>query len=116
MVLRSTDHLSTGADMQTITPTAVHAIDGAHILDVREPAEFDRARIEGVQHIPLGSLVERLDEVPRDRTVYVLCHVGGRSAQATQYLESQGFDVVNVDGGIVEWRRSGLPVTLGGGS
>ena len=98
--------------MQQTTPAEVHAIDNAHILDVREPDEVVRARIEGAQHIPLGSLVERMDEVPRDRTVYVMCHVGGRSAQATQYLEAQGIDAVNVTGGIVAWYRAGLPVML----
>ena len=98
--------------MQQTTPAEVHAIDGAHILDVREPDEVVRARIEGAQHIPLGSLVERMDEVPCDRTVYVMCHVGGRSAQATQYLEAHGFDAVNVTGGIVAWYRAGLPVML----
>ena len=98
--------------MQQTTPAEVHAIDGAHILDVREPDEVVRARVDGAQHIPLGSLVERLAEVPRDRTVYVMCHVGGRSAQATQYLEAQGFDAVNVTGGIVAWYRAGLPVML----
>ena len=98
--------------MQQTTPAEVHAIDDAHILDVREPDEVVRARIEGAQHIPLGSLMERVDEVPRDRTVYVMCHVGGRSAQATQYLEAQGIDAVNVTGGIVAWYRAGLPVML----
>lgn len=98
--------------MQEITPAAVHATDHAHILDVREPDEVVQARIDGAQHIPLGSLVDRIGEVPRDRTVYVMCHVGGRSAQATRYLESQGFDAVNMTGGIVEWYRAGLPVTI----
>jgi len=98
--------------MQQTTPADVHDTADAHILDVREPDEVMRARIDGAQHIPLGSLVERIAEVPRDRTVYVMCHVGGRSAQATQYLEAQGFDVVNVTGGIVEWYRAGLPVVL----
>ncbi len=87
--------------MQTVTPTEVHDTDDAHILDVREPDEVAQARVEGAQHIPLGSLVERLDEVPRDRTVYVMCHVGGRSAQATQYLEANGVDAVNIAGGIL---------------
>jgi rhodanese-related sulfurtransferase len=100
--------------MQSATPSEVHAADGAHILDVREPDEVVQARIEGAQHIPLGSLVERLPEVPRDRTVYVLCHVGGRSARATQYLATQGYDAVDVTGGIVEWYRSGLPLMMGG--
>ena len=99
--------------MRSMTPADVHAIDGAVILDVREPREHERAHIEGTIDIPLGELVARLEEVPRDTTVYVLCHVGGRSAQATQYLETQGFDAVNIDGGIVEWYRAGLPVAVG---
>ncbi|MFD4420592.1 rhodanese-like domain-containing protein [Agromyces sp. NPDC058484] len=99
--------------MQTATPADVHAAPDAHILDVREPDEFARARVEGAQHIPLGTLVERLDEVPRDRAVYVMCHLGGRSAQATEYLEANGIEAVNITGGIVGWHREGLPVTIG---
>ena len=102
--------------MQTISPAEAHAIDDAFIIDVREPEEVAQARVDGAVHIPLGTLVERLDEVPRDRPVYVMCALGGRSAKATQYLEAQGVDAVNIDGGISEWHRSGLPVTLGGAS
>jgi rhodanese-related sulfurtransferase len=98
--------------MQETTPAEVQATDDAYILDVREPDEVAQARIDRAQHIPLGSLADRIDEVPRDRTVYVMCHVGGRSAQATHYLEAQGFDAVNMTGGIVEWYRAGLPVTI----
>jgi rhodanese-related sulfurtransferase len=98
--------------MEQATPAAVHAIADAHILDVREPDEVAKARVDGSQHIPLGALMDRLDEVPRDRTVYVMCHVGGRSAQATQYLEAQGIEAVNITGGIVEWYQAGLPVTV----
>ena len=102
--------------MQTITPADVIEADDAYILDVREPDEVAQARVDGAQHIPLGSLVERIDELPRDRTIYVMCHVGGRSAQATQYLEGQGFDAVNISGGIVAWYRAGLPVKTGADS
>ncbi|WP_312855192.1 rhodanese-like domain-containing protein [Agromyces agglutinans] len=97
--------------MQTISPVDAHAVDDAYIIDVREADEVARARIDGAVHIPLGELVSRVDEVPRDRTVYLLCAVGGRSAQATQYLAAQGVDAVNIDGGIVGWYRAGLPVT-----
>lgn len=100
--------------MQTISPIDAHAIDDAFILDVREPGELAQARIDGTLHIPLGALVERIDEIPRDRTIYVMCHVGGRSAQAVQYLEAQGVDAVNIEGGILAWYRAGLPLTLGG--
>jgi queuine tRNA-ribosyltransferase len=99
--------------MQSSSPAEVHAEADPYILDVREAQELAQARIEGAHHIPLGELVERLDEVPRDRTVYVMCHVGGRSAQATAYLEQQGVDAVNLEGGILAWYREGLPVVLG---
>lgn len=100
--------------MQSITPTEAHAIDDAFIIDVREPDEVAQARVDGTVHIPLGTLVERVTEVPRDRTVYVMCHAGGRSAQATQFLAAQGVDAVNIDGGITGWGSAGLPVILGG--
>ena len=61
--------------MQTITPAELHEAADAHILDVREPDEVAQAHLEGSQHIPLSALAQRLDEVPRDRTVYVMCHV-----------------------------------------
>ncbi len=102
--------------MRSITPDEVHAMDDAVILDVREPHELAQARIDGTLDIPLGELVERLGEVPRDTTVYVICHVGGRSAQATRYLEAQGVDAVNIEGGILRWYQAGLPVTLSGAS
>ena len=102
--------------MRSTTPNDVHATSDAVILDVREPGELAQARIEGTLDIPLGELVERVAEVPSDTTVYVLCHAGGRSAQAAQYLESRGVDAVNIDGGIVAWHRAGLPITLGGAS
>ena len=86
---------------------------GALFLDVREQDEWDSGHIDGAVHIPLGSLVARLGEVPRDRTVYLMCAVGGRSAQATQFLAAQGVDAVNIDGGITAWHRSGLPVVTG---
>lgn len=101
--------------MQSSSPAEVHAEADVYILDVREPQELAQARIDGAHHIPLGELVERQGEVPRDRTVYVLCHVGGRSARAAAYLEQQGVDAVNVDGGILAWYRAGLPVVLGEG-
>ncbi|GAA1058333.1 hypothetical protein GCM10017608_36200 [Agromyces luteolus] len=100
--------------MKSISPTDAHAVADAWILDVREDHELEQARVDDAHHIPLGTLVDRLDEVPRDRTVYVMCHAGGRSAQATEYLSTQGVDAVNISGGITEWYRAGLPLTIGG--
>ncbi len=74
------------------------------ILDVREPHEVAICRIEGSWEIPLGELPTRYAEVPRDRDVVVHCKMGGRSAQAVEFLKSQGYDNVrNLAGGILRW-------------
>jgi adenylyltransferase/sulfurtransferase len=76
------------------------------LLDVREPDEFERARIEGARLVPLGQLGERLQELDawRDRDVVVLCHHGGRSERACRLLRGAGFErVSSLDGGIEAW-------------
>lgn len=76
----------------------------AVLLDVREPWEFDRARLPGARLLPLGALPGRLDELPRDRPLIVYCHHGLRSALAVRFLEQNGFDpVFNLTGGIDAW-------------
>jgi adenylyltransferase/sulfurtransferase len=74
------------------------------IVDVREPFEYEIARIEGSKLIPLGDLPDRLDELDRDRYTVVHCHSGMRSAQAVQFLRREGFvNVFNLEGGIAAW-------------
>lgn len=75
-----------------------------YVLDVREPFELDICRIEGTWEIPLGQLPQRYAEVPKDRDVVVHCKMGGRSAQAVEFLKSQGYTrVKNLAGGILRW-------------
>ena len=77
------------------------------VLDVREPWEIEIAALPDVLPIPLGQLVAKVADVPRDRPVAVMCHHGGRSAQATAWLRQQGFArVMNVAGGIDAWART----------
>lgn len=77
---------------------------GALLLDVREPSEVDHVRVEGSEHIPMRQIPERLDDLPRDRDILVMCHHGGRSMRVTQFLRAQGFDrAANVAGGIDAW-------------
>ncbi|MDT0202323.1 rhodanese-like domain-containing protein [Nocardioides sp. AE5] len=83
--------------------------EGLHVLDVREDAEWQAGHIAGAVHIPLMELPERLDEVPLEQTL-VVCKVGGRSAQATAWLAHQGRDVVNLDGGMLDWEAAGRPM------
>ncbi len=80
--------------------------DALLLLDVREPGEHARARIEGARLIPLGELPRRLAELCdwKERPVVVHCHHGGRSARACQLLVENGFsEVANLDGGIESW-------------
>ncbi|WP_334173759.1 rhodanese-like domain-containing protein [Sinomonas sp.] len=85
----------------------------ASILDVREDDEYAEARVPGAKSVPLSRLEASLGELPPRRPVYVMCASGGRSAKATAFLAGQGFDAVNVLGGITEWYRSGHPVDFG---
>ena len=78
--------------------------DGVFLLDVREQFEYDIARIEGSALVPLADLPNRIDELPRDKQIVVMCKSGGRSARAAQFLQQQGFqDVYNLTGGIDAW-------------
>jgi sulfur-carrier protein adenylyltransferase/sulfurtransferase len=83
----------------------------AVVIDVREPWENQRQRIAGAVLIPMAQVPARLDEIPRDRDVYVHCQVGARSARVVEYLRSKGWDrAVNVAGGLDAWVQAGLPV------
>ncbi len=88
--------------------------NGALLLDVREQEEYDEERIPGSQLLPLSELMARFeDEVPEGIEIIAQCRSGKRSAQATDFLRAQGYDVTNMEGGILKWKAEGLP-TEGG--
>ena len=96
---------------RTVLPTDVSKRRSElHLVDVREPDEWDAGHIEGAQHIPLGDLAARLDEIPRDRTVVAVCRSGSRSDRAAKGLRASGFAAENLDGGVTAWTRAGLPL------
>jgi rhodanese-related sulfurtransferase len=100
--------------MKAITTTELAALgNDVTLVDVREIDEFANARVDGAINVPLSELSTRVDDVPSDTTVYVMCLSGGRSAQAVAWLEQHGRDVVNVLGGISQWDLDGLPVVRG---
>jgi len=88
--------------------------DDVHVLDVREPDEWDAGHVEESRHIPLGELVQRAGEVPQDRRVVVVCRSGARSAQATVYLAGGGWEAVNLYGGLQAWAAAGRPLVCDG--
>ena len=77
------------------------------LLDVREIPELQVAAVGGALHIPMAETPARLHEIDRDKTVVVMCHLGGRSAQVAGYLVAQGYGkVYNLSGGIDAWSRT----------
>lgn len=95
--------------MQEITATELKArLDAGEdiqIIDVREQKEYDFARIPNTKHIPLGQVIQRMDEIDPARETVVHCKMGGRSAQAILGLMQAGFtgNLANLKGGITAW-------------
>ncbi|SFA77975.1 MULTISPECIES: CoA-disulfide reductase [unclassified Bacillus (in: firmicutes)] len=75
------------------------AENGGLLIDVREPIEREMGFIKGSINIPLGEIRDRLDEIPKDKTIYVSCQVGLRGYLASRILSENGYDVKNLDGG-----------------
>jgi len=99
--------------MQDIEPSRLKAwLDDASrarpvLLDVREPWEYEKARIEGSRLVPMREVPARLAEIDEDSEVVAICHHGGRSMQVAVFLEKQGFKRVhNLKGGIDAWSRT----------
>ncbi len=83
----------------------------AAVVDVREPEEFTGGHVPGALNLPQADLATRLDELPRDRPVFVICQGGFRSLRAAQFLVQRGFlDVASVKGGTEAWRAASREV------
>jgi rhodanese-related sulfurtransferase len=95
-----------------ITVSQLHSMlqgdDGEkpHMLDVREPWEFQLARIEGAENLPMGQIPGAVDDLDKTRSTVVICHHGTRSLQVVAFLQRQGFtNLHNLQGGIDAWSR-----------
>jgi rhodanese-related sulfurtransferase len=109
----------------TPDPTTVPDIDaseterllrtGAFLLDVREDDEWQAGHAPDAVHVAMGTVAQRIDEIPADRTVVCVCRVGGRSGAVAGALADAGYDVRNVEGGMLAWEVAGFPVVTDAG-
>jgi rhodanese-related sulfurtransferase len=88
---------------------------GAMLLDVREDDEWRRGHAAGARHIPMGEVPTRLGEIDPRAKLYVICKAGGRSAKVAQYLARNGYEPVNVSGGMLAWANAGRAVVTDDG-
>ena len=84
--------------------------NGSLLLDVREPDEHAEAHIPGDRLLPLTEFAERYTELPREHEIVVYCRSGRRSAQVVNFLLAQGYQAINVTGGVIAWHEAELPV------
>ena len=75
------------------------------LVDVREVEEFQTLHLEGAQNLPLSQLTDIYDQLDKDLLHYVICKSGMRSARACQFLAEQGYDVINVQGGMTAFEN-----------
>ena len=80
------------------------------VVDVRQPDEYRRGHISGSKLIPLGELSSRMNELPKDKEIVLVCASGNRSRSATKRLVSEGYNAVNMNGGMMSWARSGQAI------
>lgn len=98
----------------SVAQAAAKRSQGAFILDVRQPEEWAQFHIPGATLIPLGDLPSRINEVPKDREVIVVCRTGVRSAKGRDILRNAGYtQVTSITGGITQWQAQGQPIATG---
>lgn len=98
------------ADEISVEQAALLRQSGAFMLDVRQPEEWAEYHMPGSTLIPLDQLASRLDEIPRDQQIVVVCRSGNRSQEGRNILRQAGFtQVTSMAGGLLDWRNQGLP-------
>ncbi len=82
----------------------------AFVLDVRRVEEYAEKHVPGAVLVPMDELNDRIDEIPKDQKIWVICAVGGRSLRVANALVEAGYDAVSVAGGTNQWADEGRPV------
>jgi rhodanese-related sulfurtransferase len=87
--------------------------EGTFVLDVRTPEEWNEFHAPNTTLIPLDELASRVNELPKDQPIVVVCRSGNRSQTGRDILLQAGFNATSMNGGLNEWRASGYPVVSG---
>jgi rhodanese-related sulfurtransferase len=97
---------------QTVSPAkALEAqTQGAMLIDVRESSEYRSGHAQGAKHISVQVIERRLGEIPKERQIVLVCQSGMRSQRAADILSRNGYQVLNVSGGMIGWQRAGLKI------
>ena len=97
-----------------VTTAAARRAEGAVVLDVRNPDEYEQGHVPGALLIPLGELADRVAEVPTDADLLIICRSGARSLRAAGHLlAAVGIDATNIAGGTLAWIDAGYDVVTG---
>jgi len=89
--------------------------EGALLLDVREPDEWQAGHAPDATHVPLAALAATVERLDKDQPIVAVCRVGGRSERAAAVLLRRGYDAVNLAGGMQAWVGAGMPVVTDAG-
>ena len=92
---------------------AARRADAPLVIDVREPEEYAAGHVPGARLVPMGAIHGRLDELPADVAMYVICASGNRSLSVADQLAERGIDAWSVAGGTGAWAQAGRPIVTG---
>ncbi len=101
------------ADEISVDQLVIERERGATVIDVREVDEYIDVHVPGVRLVPLSTVPDELDALPRDETLYVICRSGARSLRAADFLIANSFDAISVAGGTMAWVQRGLDYETG---
>lgn len=100
----------------TIGEVPANFAEDVILLDVREDDEWQRGHAPDARHIPMGDVPARMAEIDAEATLFVVCHAGGRSQRVAQYLARNGYEPINVTGGMLAWAEAGRQVVTDSGA
>jgi rhodanese-related sulfurtransferase len=87
-----------------------HEAGEIQLIDVREDYEYESGRVAGARHIELQEIAGQADTIDREKPVVFYCRVGSRSSMAAEAFRRAGYDAYSMDGGLMAWAQSGLPL------